>query len=203
MNAREANLIAQRYQARVQAFNDLHALLVPFFRSTSLAASMNEISDCVSNAWDANTLCGWLPDFGDFDELEALVGEIRRDGGRKRFTSLHDIPTHMREHFDKTDEAFTEFANEIREECRDGYDSLLEQQEILNEHLESVRFDQVFAFDEDSLEVETTRLINQVFDHLHTQWLAYEKLARSLVGMAHLIDEPDPDKGLTEALLFD
>ncbi|RML19650.1 hypothetical protein APX70_200558 [Pseudomonas syringae pv. maculicola] len=69
--------------------------------------------------------------------------------------------------------------------------------------MESVRFDQVFAFDEDSLEVETTRLINQVFDHLHTEWLAYEKLARSLVGMAHLIDEPDPDKGLTEALLFD
>ncbi|MHC8392664.1 hypothetical protein ACYZT8_03190 [Pseudomonas sp. LB3P93] len=203
MNAREANLIAQRYQARVQAFNDLHALLAPFFRRTPLAASMNEISECVSNAWDANTLCGWLPDFGDFDELEALVGEIRRDGGRKRFTSLNDIPPHMREHFDKTDKAFTEFADEIREECRDGYDSLLEQQEILNEHLESVRFDQVFAFDEDSLEVETTRLINQVFDHLHTQWVAYEKLARSLVGMAHLIDEPDPDKGLTEALLFD
>jgi hypothetical protein len=27
----------------------------------------------------------------------------------------------LREHFDNTDEAFTEFANEMREECRDGY----------------------------------------------------------------------------------
>ena len=203
MNAREANLIAQRYKARAQAFNDLHALLAPFFRRTPLAATMDEISECVSEAWHANTLCGWLPDFGDFDELEALIGQIRRDGGRKRFKSLNDIPTHMREHFDKTDEAFAEFANEIREVCRDGYDSLLDQQELLDEYLESVRFDEVFAFDEDSLEVETARLINQVFDHLHTQWVTYEKLARRLVGMAHLIDEPDSDKGLTEALLFD
>jgi hypothetical protein len=91
----------------------------------------------------------------------------------------------------------------MREECREGYDSLLEQQEMLEEHFECARFDDVFAFDEDSLEVETAKLINQVFDHLHTQWVAYEKLARSLVGMAHLIDEPDPDKGLTEALMFD
>lgn len=202
MNAREANLIAQRYQART-SFQRLARAIGSVLSPHSLATSMNEISECVSNAWDANTLCGWLPDFGDFGELEALIGEIRRDGGSKRFTSLNDIPIHMREYFDDTNEAFTEFANEIREECRDGYDSLLEQQEILNEHLESVRFDQVFAFDEDSLEVETTRLISQVFDHLHTQWVAYEGLARSLVGMAHLIDEPDPDKGLTEALLFD
>ncbi|WP_182774255.1 hypothetical protein [Pseudomonas monteilii] len=74
---------------------------------------------------------------------------------------------------------------------------------MLEEHLESARFDDVFAFDEDCLEDETKRLFNQVFDHLHTQWVAYENLARSLVGMAHLIDESDPDKGLTEALLFD
>lgn len=60
MNAREANLIAHRYQARAQAFNDLHALLAPFFRRTPLAASMNEISECVSEALHANTLCGWL-----------------------------------------------------------------------------------------------------------------------------------------------
>lgn len=34
MNAREANLIAKRYQARKQAFDDLQALLLPFFRHT-------------------------------------------------------------------------------------------------------------------------------------------------------------------------
>jgi hypothetical protein len=203
MNAREANLIAKRYQAREQAFDDLHARLLPFFRRTSLADSMKEIKECVSEARHANTLCGWLSDYGDFDELDALIGEIRRDGGRKRFTSLNNIPTPLREHFDETDEDFIEFANEMREECRQGYDSLLEQQEMLEEHLESPRFDDVFAFNEECLEEETLRLFNQVFDHLHTQWVAYEKLARSLVGMAHLIDEPDPDKGLTEALLFD
>lgn len=92
MNAREANLIAKRYQARKQAFDDLHALLLPFFRRTYLADSMKEISECVSEALHANTLCGWLSDYGDFDELDALIGEIRRDGGRKRFTSLNDIP---------------------------------------------------------------------------------------------------------------
>lgn len=203
MNAREANLIAKRYQARTQAFDDLHTQLLPFFRRTSLADSMKEIKECVSEARHANTLCGWLSDYGDFDELDALIGEIRRDGGRKRFTSLSNIPAPLREHFDETDEDFIEFANEMREECRQGYDSLLEQQEMLEEHFESARFDDVFAFNEDYLEEETLRLFNQVFDHLHTQWVAYEKLARSLVGMAHLIDEPDPDKGLTEALLFD
>lgn len=203
MKAREANLIAKRYQARKQAFDDLHALLLPFFRRTSLADSMKEISECVSEAWHANTLCGWLSDYGDFDELDALIGEIRRDGGRKRFTSLNDIPASLREHFDETDADFIEFANEMREECREGYDSLLEQQEMLDEQFEFARFDEVFAFNEDYLEVETIRLFNQVFDHLHTQWVAYEKLARSLVGMAHLIDETDPDKGLTEALLLD
>lgn len=203
MNAREANLIAKRYQARIQAFDDMHAQLLPFFSRTSLADSMKEISECVSEARHANTLCGWLSDYGDFDELDALIGEIRRDGGRKRFTSLSNIPAPLREHFDETDEDFIEFANEMREECRKGYDSLLEQQEMLEEHLESARFDDVFAFNEECLEEETLRLFNQVFDHLHTQWVAYEKLARSLVGMAYLVDEPDPDKGLTEALLFD
>lgn len=203
MNAREANLIAKRYQARTQAFDDLHTQLLPFFRRTALADSMKEIKECVSEARHANTLCGWLSDYGDFDELDALIGEIRRDGGSKRFTSLSNIPAPLREHFDETDEDFIEFANEVREECRQGYDSLLEQQEMLEEHFESARFDDVFAFNEDCLEEETLRLFNQVFDHLHTQWVAYEKLARSLVGMAHLIDEPDPDKGLTEALLFD
>ena len=203
MNAREANLIAKRYQARTQAFDDLHTQLLPFFRRTALADSMKEIKECVSEARHANTLCGWLSDYGDFDELDALIGEIRRDGGRKRFTSLSNIPAPLREHFDETDEDFIEFANEMREECRQGYDSLLEQQEMLEEHFESARFDEVFAFNEDCLEEETLRLFNQVVEHLHTQWVAYEKLARSLVGMAHLVDEPDPDKGLTEALLFD
>ncbi|WNW11826.1 hypothetical protein RRX38_11915 [Pseudomonas sp. DTU_2021_1001937_2_SI_NGA_ILE_001] len=69
MKAREATLIAKRYQARKQAFDDLHALLLPFFRRTSLADSMKEISECVSEAWHTNTLCGRLSDYGDFGEL--------------------------------------------------------------------------------------------------------------------------------------
>ncbi|CAH0157139.1 hypothetical protein [Pseudomonas mediterranea] len=113
------------------------------------------------------------------------------------------LPTSLQKHFDETASDFIEFANELREECRVGYDSLLEQQEMLDDQFEFARLDEVLAFNEEYLKVETIRLFNQVFTHLHTQWLAYEKLARSLVGTAHLIDEPAPDKGLTEALLFD
>ncbi|MFJ3486806.1 hypothetical protein ACIPL1_25855 [Pseudomonas sp. NPDC090202] len=203
MNAREANQIAKRYEQQADAFDKLDALLTPFFLRTSLADCMAEISECVSEAWEANIQCGWLSDYGDFDELGALVAQIRRDGAGKRFKSLQDIPEHLRDEFDDNDEDFNAFANELREECRDGFDSLCEQQEMLEEQFELAGFDDVFAFDEDSQDAETTRVINQVFNHLHTLWVDYEKLARSLVGMAHHLDDPDPDLGLTKALMFD
>lgn len=204
MDLQHANRIAARYYKYLGDFHDVEEQLAPFFTGTVVGETMAEISDCISEAENANTLCGFLPEGRDFDELEWLIVRIRRDGKRQRFRSLQDIPEHLREHFDDNDQDFCSYADQLRDECYDGYSSLIEQQSILDEHLESQRLQEIYDYvGVEGLPLYAKDVICQVFEHLLVLWKKYEALARRLTKMAHLVDDNDPDPDFTRAVLFD
>ncbi|HFH3921580.1 hypothetical protein [Pseudomonas aeruginosa] len=204
MDLQHANQTAARYYEHLGNFYDLQAHLAPFFAGTVVGEIMNAISDCIEEAELANTQCGFLPEGHAFDEQEWLASQIRRDGKRRHFRSLQDIPEHLREHFGDDDQDFRQYADQLRDECYEGYNLLIEQQSILEEHLESQHLQEIYDYvDVEGLPLHAKDAICQVFEHMLALWGKYETQARSLTKMAHLVDENDPDPDLTKAALFD
>ncbi|WP_275629616.1 hypothetical protein [Pseudomonas sp. 273] len=146
MDREHANQTAARYYKLLGDFCDLQGHLKPFFAGTFIGEIIDAVSECVDEAESANTLCGFLPEGKAFDEQEWLTSQIRRDGQRKRFRSLQEIPEHLREHFGEDDQDFRKYAEQLREECYDGYNLLLEQQSNIDEHFESQHIQEIYDY---------------------------------------------------------
>lgn len=203
MDREHANQTAARYYKHLRDFCDLQSQLKPFFAGTFIGEIIDAVSECVDEAESANTLCGFLPEGNTFDEQDWLTSQIRRDGQRKRFSSLQEIPEHLREHFGVDDQDFREYADQLRDECYDGYNLLLEQQSNIDEHFERQRLHEIYDYvDVEGLPLYAKDAICQVFEHMLVLWGKYETLARTLTKVVHLADDNDPDPDLTKAALF-
>ncbi|MBY9935718.1 hypothetical protein ISH75_34740, partial [Pseudomonas aeruginosa] len=95
------------------------------------------------------------------------------------------------------------FTDQLRDECYDGYNLLLEQQSNIDEHFERQRLHEIYDYvDVEGLPLYAKDAICQVFEHMLVLWGKYEALARTLTKLVSLADDNDPDPDLTKAVLF-
>ncbi|WP_238929500.1 hypothetical protein, partial [Pseudomonas aeruginosa] len=128
----------------------------------------------------------------------------KHDGRGRHYKGLSDVPEHLRQGFDQDEQAFRDYLEQLRENCREAYDLISEQQEILAEALEQDLLEDAWnQIDEEFMTKNAKSIVNQVFEHLLADWRQYAALASELVKMANELDNLDPDRSLTKALLFD
>ncbi|HBN8289809.1 hypothetical protein ACR96V_31695 [Pseudomonas aeruginosa] len=205
MSLDRANEILRNYNQCYEQFDTLRESLSRFFAGTPLAEEMRTISACIEQAYECNVDAGWLPEEESiFNELELLVANIKHDGRGRHYKGLSDVPEHLRQGFDQDEQAFRDYLEQLRENCREAYDLISEQQEILAEALEQDLLEDAWnQIDEEFMTKNAKSIVNQVFEHLLADWRQYAALASELVKMANELDNPDPDRSLTKALLFD
>ncbi|ELK4798144.1 hypothetical protein [Pseudomonas aeruginosa] len=205
MSLDRANEILRNYNQCYEQFDTLHKSLSRIFAGTLLAQEMRIISACIEQAYECNVDAGWLPEEENvFNEFELLVANIKHDGRGRHYKGLSDVPEHLRQGFDQDEQDFRDYLEQLRENCREAYDLISEQQEILAEALERNPLEDAWnQIDEEFMTRNAKSIVNQVFEHLLTEWRQYTVLASELVKMANELDDPDPDRDLTKTLLFD
>lgn len=205
MSLDRANEILRNYNQCHEQFDTLHESLSRFFAGTPLAEEMRTVSACVREAYECNVDAGWLPEEENvFNELELLVASIKHDGRGRHYKGLSDVPEHLRQEFDEDEQAFRDYLEHLRENCREAYGRISEQQEILAEPLgRDLLGDAWDQIDEEPMTEDSQSIVYQVFKRLVRDWVRYTALASELVQMANELDNPDRDRDLTKALLFD
>lgn len=200
-----ANETLRTYNQRYEQFDTLHESLSRIFAGTVLMEEMDTLLDCVQEAYECNVEAGWLPEEESaFDELELLIANLKQDGRSRRYKTLNDVPEHLRQEFEADDKSFRDYLEQLQEGCRDAYDRISEQQEIVAEALERELLDDVWnQIDDELVSRNAKAIVSQLFEYLLKDWQRYKVLASELVKMANELDNPDPDRGLMKALLFD
>jgi len=199
-----AHEVAAAYEKRHDDFERLKDEQLRIFAGTDVATYLELLAEHVRSAYGNNQEAGWLPPSGKtFSDEEFFETFIRHDRGARHFKSLSQVPEFLRAEFeDWDDDDFRAHADELREACRDAYDSLAESREIMGDEPECEDFfEGLYNWPEhagatESEIAQTEALVN----NLHSGWKRCQKAGLALLNPASY-DGPDYDPTLMAALM--